>query len=324
MNIPRRRVLQLAAGLAAAPAFPRMAFALDYPTRPARIIVGFPPGSASDIGTRLIAQSLSERLGQQFVVENRPGAASNIGSEVVAHSAADGYTLLAVTAINAVNATLYGNLNFDLIRDFAPIAGAYVSPNVMAVNPSVPAKTVPELIAYAKANPGKLNMASVGVGSSSHVAGELFKTMAGVDMVHVPYRGSYFPDLLAGQVQVAFSPIPAAIGYIRAGTLRALGVTSETRSNALPDAPPVSHFVPGYEASLWVGLAAPRKTPKEIVDKLNAEIHAILAAPAMKAQLANLAAEPMTPMTPAAFGKFIGSEIERWAKVVKEANMKPE
>jgi tripartite-type tricarboxylate transporter receptor subunit TctC len=324
MNLPRRRFLHLAAGAAALPVLPRIAVALDYPTRAVRIIVGFPAGSASDIGTRLIAQSLSERLGQQFIVDNRPGAASNIGTGVVAHAAADGYTLLAVTAINAVNATLYGNLDFDLMRDFAPIAGAYSSPNVMAVNPSVPAKTVPEFIAYAKANPRKLNMASVGVGSSSHCAGALFMAMAGVEMVHVPYRSSYFPDLLAGQVQVAFSPIPAAIGYIRAGTLRALGVTSETRSDALPDVPPVSEFVPGYEASLWVGIAAPKKTPADILDKLNGEIHAILATPAMKAQLANLAAEPMTPTTPAAFGKFIGSEIERWAKVVKDANMKPE
>jgi tripartite-type tricarboxylate transporter receptor subunit TctC len=323
MKLRRRHFLHLAAGAAALPAVTRIASALDYPTRPVRIIVGFPAGTASDIGTRLIAQSLSERLGQQFIVDNRPGAASNVGTEVVARAAADGYTLLAVTAINAVNATLYENLNFDLIRDFAPIAGTLLSPNVMAVNPSVPAKTVPEFIAYAKANPGKLNMASVGVGSSSHVAGELFKTMAGVDMVHVPYRGSYFPDLLAGQVQVAFSPIPAAIGYIRAGTLRALGVTSETRSDALPDVPAVSQFVPGYEASLWVGIAAPKNTPAEIVDKLNEEINAILASPTMKAQLANLAAEPM-PMTPAGFGKFIASEIERWAKVVKVAGMKPD
>jgi tripartite-type tricarboxylate transporter receptor subunit TctC len=323
MKLPRRQFLHLAAGAAALPAVSRIAWALDYPTRPVRIIVGFPAGTASDIGTRLIAQSLSERLGQQFIVDNRPGAASNIGTEVVAHSAADGYTLLAVTAINAVNATLYENLNFNLIRDFAPIAGTLLSPNVMAVNPSVPAKTVPEFIAYAKANPGKLNMASVGVGSSSHVAGELFKAMAGVDLVHVPYRGSYFPDLLAGQVQVAFSPIPAAIGYIRADTLRALGVTSETRSDALPDVPPVSEFVPSYEASLWVGIAAPKNTQEEIVDKLNAEINAILASPTMKAQLANLAAEPM-PMTPAGFSKFIASEIERWAKVIKAANMKPE
>ncbi len=323
MKLPRRRFLQLALGCTALPGLPRIAVALDYPTRAVRIIVGFPAGSASDIGTRLIAQSLSERLGQQFIVDNRPGAASNIGTGVVAHSAADGYTLLAVTAINAVNATLYGNLDFDLMRDFAPIAGTFLAPNLMAVNPSVPAKTIPEFIAYAKANPGKLNMASVGVGSSSHVAGELFKTMAGVDMVHVPYRASYFPDLLAGQVQVAFSPIPAAIGYVRAGTLRALGVTSVTRSQALPDVPPVSEFVPGYEASLWVGIAAPKKTPREIAEKLNAEINAILASPAMKAQLANLAAEPM-PMTPAGFSKFIASEIERWAKVVKAANMKPE
>ena len=324
MKLARRRFLQLTLGSAALPALPPIAVALDYPTRPTRLIVGFPAGTASDIGTRLMAQGLSERLGQQFIVDNRPGAASNIGTDVVAHSAADGYTLLAVTAINAVNATLYQNLNFNLLRDFAPVAGTFSAPNVMAVNPSVPAKTVPEFIAYAKANPGKLNMASVGVGSSSHVAGALFMAMAGVDMLHVPYRGNYLPDLLAGQVQVAFSPIPAAIGYIRAGTLRALGVTSEVRSDTLPDVPPVSEFVPGYEASLWVGIAAPKNTPKNVVDKLNAEIIAVLASPAMKTQLANLSAGPMTPMTPAAFGEFIAGEIERWAKVVKAANMKPE
>jgi tripartite-type tricarboxylate transporter receptor subunit TctC len=324
MKLARRRFLQLAVGSAAVPALPPIAVALDYPTRAARLIVGFPAGTASDIGTRLMAQGLSERLGQQFIVDNRPGAASNIGTDVVAHAAADGYTLLAVTAINTVNATLYQNLNFNFPRDFAPVAGTFTAPNVMAVNPSVPAKTVPEFIAYAKANPGKLNMASVGVGSSSHVAGALFMAMAGVDMLHVPYRGNYLPDLLAGQVQVAFSPIPAAIGYLRAGTLRALGVTSEARSDALPDVPPVSEFVPGYEASLWVGIAAPKNTPKDIVDKLNAEVIAVLATPAMKAQLANLAAGPMPPMTPAAFGTFITGEIERWAKVVKAANMKPE
>jgi len=324
VKLARRRFLQLTLGSAAVPALPPIAVALDYPTRPTRLIVGFPAGTASDIGTRLMAQGLSERLGQQFIVDNRPGAASNIGTDVVAHAAADGYTLLAVTAINAVNATLYQNLNFNLLRDFAPVAGTFSTPNVMAVNPSVPAKTVPEFIAYARANPGKLNMASVGVGSSSHVAGALFMAMAGVDMLHVPYRGNYLPDLLAGQVQVAFSPIPAAIGYIRAGTLRALGVTSEVRSDTLPDVPPVSEFVPGYEASLWVGIAAPKNTPKDVVDKLNAEIIAVLASPAMKAQLANLAAGPMPPMTPAAFGAFITGEIERWAKVVKAANMKPE
>jgi tripartite-type tricarboxylate transporter receptor subunit TctC len=322
VKLPRREFLHLA-GAAALPAMPRFAYADNFPSRPVRIVVGLPTGTASDLDTRLVAQMLSQRLGQQFIVDNRPGAASNIGTEVVAHAAPDGYTLLAVTSINAVNATLYDNLNFDLIRDFAPVAGTMRSPNVMTVNPAVPAKTVPEFIAYAKANPGKLNMSSVGVGSSSHVAGELFKALAGVDLVHVPYRGSYFPDLIAGQVQVAFSPIPAAIGYVRAGTLRALGVTSDTRSAALPDVPPVSEFVPGYEASLWVGIAAPKNTPADIVDRLNKEINVILADPAMKAQFANLAAEPL-PMTPAEFGKFILSEIERWAKVVKIANMRPE
>ena len=323
MKLPRRKFLHLAAGAAVLPAMSWTARAQSYPTRPVRIIVGLPPGTATDIDARLIAQSLSERLGQQFIVENRPGAASNIGTEDVVRASADGYTLLAVTSINTVNSTLYDNLNFDLIRDIAPVAGTLRSPNVMLVNPSVPAKTVPEFIAYAKAYPGKLNMASVGNGSSSHVAGELFKTMAGVDLVHVPYRGSYFPDLLGGQVQVAFSPIPPAIGYIRAGTLRPLAVTSATRSDVLPDIPTVGEFVPGYEASLWVGIGAPKDTPAEIIDKLNMEINAILADPKIKAQFANLGAEPM-PMTPADFGKLIAEETEKWAKVVKAGGIKPE
>jgi len=323
MKLFRRQFLHLAAGAVALPAVPRIAWAQAYPTRPVRIIVGFPVGTATDINARLIAPFLSERLGQQFIVDNRPGAASNIGTEAAARAPADGYTLLAVTSINTVNSTLYDNLSFDLIRDIAPVAGTLRSPNVMAVNPSVPAKTVPEFIAYAKANPGKLNMASVGNGSSSHVAGELFKALAGVDLIHVPYRGNYFPDLLGGHVQVAFSPIPAAIGYIRAGTLRALAVTSETRSDALPNIPTVGEFVPGYEASLWVGIGAPKNTPAEIIDKLNNEINAVLADPSMKARLAGLGAEPM-PMTPAEFGKLIADETEKWGKVIRGANIKVE
>ena len=323
MKLFRRQFLHLAAGAVALPAVPRIAWAQAYPTRPVRIIVGFPVGTATDINARLIAPFLSERLGQQFIVDNRPGAASNIGTEAAARAPADGYTLLAVTSINTVNSTLYDNLSFDLIRDIAPVAGTLRSPNVMAVNPSVPAKTVPEFIAYAKANPGKLNMASVGNGSSSHVAGELFKALAGVDLIHVPYRGNYFPDLLGGHVQVAFSPIPAAIGYIRAGTLRALAVTSETRSDALPNIPTVGEFVPGYEASLWVGIGAPKNTPAEIIDKLNNEINAVLADPGMKARLAGLGAEPM-PMTPAEFGKLIADETEKWGKVIRGANIKVE
>ena len=323
MKLFRRQFLHLAAGAVALPAVPRIAWAQAYPTRPVRIIVGFPVGTATDINARLIAPFLSERLGQQFIVDNRPGAASNIGTEAAARAPADGYTLLAVTSINTVNSTLYDNLSFDLIRDIAPVAGTLRSPNVMAVNPSVPAKTVPEFIAYAKANPGKLNMASVGNGSSSHVAGELFKALAGVDLIHVPYRGNYFPDLLGGHVQVAFSPIPAAIGYIRAGTLRALAVTSETRSDALPNIPTVGEFVPGYEASLWVGIGAPKNTPAEIIDKLNNEINAVLADPSMKARLAGLGAEPM-PMTPAEFGKLIADETQKWGKVIRGANIKVE
>jgi tripartite-type tricarboxylate transporter receptor subunit TctC len=323
MKLLRRRFLQLAGAAAAAPALSQLASALDYPTRPVRIIVGFPPGTATDIDARLIAQFLSERLGQQFIVDNRPGAASNIGTEAAVRAPADGYTLLAVTSINTVNSTLYDNLSFDLIRDIVPVAGTLRSPNVMEVNPSVLAKTVPEFIAYAKANPGKLNMASVGNGSSSHVAGELFKALAGVDLVHVPYRGNYFPDLLGGHVQVAFSPIPAAIGYIRAGTLRPLAVTSKTRSDTLPNIPTVDEFVPGYEASLWVGIGAPKNTPAEIIDKLNNEINAVLADPSMKARFATLGAEPM-PMTPAEFGKLIADETQKWGKVIRAANIKAE
>jgi tripartite-type tricarboxylate transporter receptor subunit TctC len=325
-KLSRRQVCRLGAGAAILPVLPaeiRAANAESYPSRPVRMVVGFPPGTTTDIGSRLIAQSLSERLGQQFIVDNRPGAASNVGTEFVARAAPDGYTLLAVTSINTVNASLYDNLNFDLLRDIAPIAGVLRSPNVILVNTSVPAKTVPEFIAYAKANPGKLNMASVGNGSSSHIAGELFKNLTGINLVHVPYRGSYFPDLLAGQVQVAFSPIPSGMGYIKAGTLRALAVTGLARVESLPDLPAAREFVPGYEASLWVGVGGPKGTPGDVIDKLSKEVGTSLAEPAIRTQLANLAADPM-PMSSAEFAKLIADETEKWAKVVKASGIKPE
>ena len=300
-----------------------MAWALDYPTRPVRIIVAFPAGNASDTIARLAAQSLSERLGQSFIIENRPGAGGNIGAELVVRAPPDGYTLLVVSGVNAVNATLYEKLNFNFMRDIAPVASICGVPDVMVVNPSIPAKTVPEFIAYAKANPGKINMASAGNGSASHVTGELFKMMTGVDLVHVPYRGSFIPDLLGGRVQVVFAPIPVAIAYIRTGKLRALAVTGAARSKALPDIPTVAEFVPGYEASGWYGIGVPEKTPAEIIDKLNKEITACLADPGIKARLSDLGAVPM-PMTSEEFGKFIAAETEKWARVIRAANIKPE
>ena len=288
-----------------------------------RLIVGFPAGNASDIFARVIAQSLSERLGQQFVVENRPGAGGIVGTEFVVRALPDGYTLLLVLSSNANNATLYANLNFNFIRDIAPVASVVDAPYAMVVNPSVPAKTVPEFIAYAKANPGKLNMASAGMGGATHVFGELFKMMAGVNLVHVPYRGNFVPDLLGGQVQVVFAPITHLIEYIRTGKLRVLAVTPATRSAALPDIPAIAEFVPGYEASGWYGIGAPKNTPTEIIDRLNKEINAALADPKVKARLAELGAVPMT-MNPAEFGKFIASETDKWGKVIRAANIKPE
>ena len=280
----------------------------------------FAPGGGADIIARLIGQWLSERLGQPFIIENRPGAGSNIATEAVVHAPADGYTLLLVSPANAINATLYDKLNFNFIRDIAPVAGIIRVPNVMVVNPSVPAKTVPEFIAYAKANPGKLNMASAGIGTAPHVAGELFKMMAGVDMVHVPYRGDgpALTDLIGGQVQVMFAAMPSSIEYIRAGKLRALAVTTATRSEALPDIPTVGDFVPGYEASGWYGIGAPKNTPAEIIDKLNKEINAGLADPKIKARLADLGGTVL-PGSPADFGKLIADETEKWAKVIKFA-----
>jgi tripartite-type tricarboxylate transporter receptor subunit TctC len=324
MKLPhRRQFLHLAVGAAALPTLPRIARAQTYPARPVRIIIGFPAGSAPDIIARLIGQGLSERLGQQFVIENRPGAASNIGTEIVVKALPDGYTLLIVVATNTVNATLYTNLNFNFIRDIAPVASIAGTTYGMLVNHSFPVKTVPEFITYAKTNPGKINMASAGSGSGPHVVGELFKMMTGIDFVHVPYRGSYWPDLLSGQVQVAFPPMPSATGYIQAGTLRALAVTGATRSEALPNIPTVGEFVPGYEAIGWYGLGAPRDTPAPIIDKLNNEINTVLADPVIKTRLLALGAEPM-PMTSAAFGKFMSDETDKWAKVIKFANIKPE
>ena len=303
MKLPRRKFLHLAAGAAALPSVSRVAEAQAYPTRPVRIIVGFPAGSGPDIIARLMGQGLSERLGQQFVVDNRVGAGGNVGTEVVVRSAPDGYTLLMVNGANAISATLYTNLNFNFIRDIAPVASIAGTPYGMLVNQSFQVKTVPEFIAYAKTNPGKINMASAGNGSGPHVAGELFKMMAGIDLVHVPYRGSYWPDLLSGQVQVAFTPMTSSTGYIQAGTLRALAVTGATRSEALPKIPTVGEFVPGYEAIGWYGLGAPKGTPAAIIDKLSNEINAVLADPIIKARVLALGAEPM-PMTSAAFGKF--------------------
>jgi tripartite-type tricarboxylate transporter receptor subunit TctC len=323
MKLPRRSFLHLAAGVATFTTLPRIARAQAYPMRPVRLIVGFAAGGAPDIVARLMGQLLSDRLGQPFIVDNRLGAASNIGTEVVVRAPPDGYTLLVVTSTNATNSTLFDKLNFNLIRDIAPVAGLVRVPFVMVVNPSVPAKTVSEFIAYAKANPSKINMASAGNGSTPHIFGELFNLMAGVNLLHVPYRASPFPDLLGGQVQVYFTPIPSAIGYIRTGKLRALAVTTATRSEALPDIPVVGDFVPGYEATGWQGVGAPKNTSSEIIDKLNREINAVLADTNMKERLADLGAVPM-PMTPVDFGNFIADETEKWGKVIMAANIKPD
>jgi tripartite-type tricarboxylate transporter receptor subunit TctC len=323
MKLPRRQFLHLAAGAAALLAASRIAWAQAWPTRPVRIIVGFAPGGGIDIMARLMGQWLTERLGQQFLIENRPGAGSNVATEAVVRAAPDGYTLLLVNSANAINATLYDKLNFDFIRDIAPVAGVIRVPNVMLVNPSVPAKTIPEFLAYAKANPGKISMASGGIGTPGHVAGELFKMMAGVDMVLVPYRsgGPALTDLLGGQVQVMFPNTGASLEYIKAGKLRALAVTTATRSEALPDIPAVGEFLPGYEASTWTGLGAPKSTPTEIVDKLNKEINAGLADPKMKARLADLGGTPLLG-SPADFRKLIAEETDKWAKVVKFSGAK--
>ena len=325
MKLPRRQFLHLAAGAAALPALPRIARAQAYPTRPVRVIVGFTPGSAPDIVARLMGQWLSERLGQPFVIENRPGAGSNIATEAVVRATPDGYSLLLVGGYNAINATLYDGLNFNFIRDIAPVAGIIRERIVVVVHPSFPAKTVPEFIAYAKANPGKVTMASPGNGSSPHLSGELFKMMAGIDMIHVPYRGGgqAMTDLIAGQVQVSFIGLTVAIEHIRSGKLRALAVTAATRSDVLPDIPTVSDFVPGYEASAFFGVGAPRNTPAEIIDKLNKEINAVLSNPEPKRRLAEGGATVLLGSA-ADFGKFVGDQTEKWAKVIKFANIKPE
>ena len=325
MKLPRRTFLYLTAGAAALPAVSRIARAQAYPTRPVRIIVGFPPAGGADIVARLIGQWLSERLGQQFIVENRPGAGSNIGTEAVVRAPPDGYTLLQVTSPNAINATLYDKLSFNFTRDIAPVAGLTRDPNVMEVNPSVPVKTVPEFIAYAKANPGKINMASAGNGTGGHVAGELFKMMTGVNMVHVPYRGAgpALTDLIGGQVQVMFDVMTSSIEHIRAGKLRALAVTSSTRSEALPDVPTMGELVPGYEASNIRGVGVPRNTPAEIIDWLNKEINAGLADPKMKARFADLGATVLAG-SPADFGRLMAEEVEKWAKVVKFSGARPD
>ncbi len=318
MKLPRRKFLHVAAGAAVLPALARIARAESYPSRPVRVIVGFAPGGATDIMGRLIGQWLSERLGQPFLIENRAGAGSNVGTEVVVNAAPDGYTLLVATVVNAINATLYDKLNFNFVRDIAPVGGIHREPFVMLVTPSLPTNTVPEFIAYAKANRGTINMASGGVGSGNHLAGELFKMMTGVDLVHVPYRGAgpALIDLLAGQMQVLFATMSSSIGYIRDGRLRALGVTTATRSPVLPDVPTVAEFVPGYEASFWSGIGAPKNTPAEIVNTLNREINAALANPKMKARFADLGSTPL-PGSPADFGKLIADETDTLAKVVK-------
>ena len=319
---PRRRdFLRLAAGALALPGLPAVARAQGYPARPVRIVVPYPPGIAPDIATRLVAQSLSEKLGQQFIVDNRPGGAANIGTEIVVHAPPDGYTLLTATMTNVLNMSLYNNLDFDFSRDIAPVSGLVRLPLVLVVNPAVPAKTLPEFIAYAKANPGKINFASVGSGAATDVAGELFNMMAGVRLVNVPYRSNYLPDLMSGQVQASFTPILQSLGFIKAGKLRALAVTDATRSQVLPDVPTAGEFVPGYVAVVWDGIGAPAKTPPEVIDKLNKSINAVLGDPAVKARFAALGSEPMV-MTPAEFGKFVAAESEKWGKVIKEAGIK--
>jgi tripartite-type tricarboxylate transporter receptor subunit TctC len=325
MKLPRRTFLHLAAGVAALPVASRIASAQSYPSRPVRLIVGFAAGGTTDITARLIGQWLSERLGQQFVIENRTGAATNIATEAVVRAPADGYTLLLVTASNAINATLYDKLNFNFIRDVAPVAGIIRYPLVMQVNPEFPAKTVPEFISHAKSNPGKISYGSGGVGTSIHVASELFKMMAGVDMIHVPYRGGApaMTDLMAGQVQVVFNPVPESMEFIKAGKLRPLAVTSATRSEALPDIPTVADFVPGFEASAIQGIGAPRNTPAEIVDQLNKEINAGLAHPRLKARFTDLGASVFL-VSPADFGKFMAEETEKWAKVISFSGAKSE
>jgi tripartite-type tricarboxylate transporter receptor subunit TctC len=324
MTTQRRNFLRLIAGAAALPVLPRMARAETYPTRPVRIVVGYPAGIAPDIFSRLAAQGLSERLGQQFIVENRPGANSNVATELVVRAAPDGYTLLTMTATNAINATLYeDHISFDLLRDLAPVGGLMRSASVIQVTPSLPVKTLAEFIAYAKANPGKLNFASAGNGSATHVAAELFKAMTGIDIVHIAYHSNYLPDLMAGQVQASFSPVAQSIEFIKAGKLRPLAVTSAKRLDALPGVPAANEIVPGYEAYVWDAVGAPAKTPAEIIDKINTALNDALGTPAMRARYAELGAEPFI-VTPAEFGKFLVAETKKWGDVIRSAHIKVE
>jgi tripartite-type tricarboxylate transporter receptor subunit TctC len=325
MKLSRRKFLHLAAGTAASPAASRVATAQAYPTRPVRIVVPFAPAGTTDIVARLMGQWLSERLGQQFVIENRTGGAGNIGTEAVVRATADGYTLLSIDVSAVINATLFPKLNYNFIRDIAPVANFVSVANVMVVNPSFPAKSVPEFIAYAKANPGKITVASAGIGTPNHLSGEFFKTMAGLDMAHVPYRGGgpAIADLLGGQVDVTFAVVTTAIEYIRSGKLRALAVTSANRQEALPETAPMADFLPGYEAIGWFGLLAPKNTPNEVVDRLNKEVNAALSDPKLKARLADLGGEPL-PGSPEDFGRRVADDKEKWAKVIRAANIKAE
>ena len=326
MKLPRRRFLRLAAGAAALPAISRIARAQSYPARPVRVIVGQAAGSSSDITARLISQFVSERLGQQFIVEVRPGAGGNIATEAAVGAPADGYTLLLVNAQNTINQSLYEKLNFNFLRDIAPVAGVDLVPLVMEVNPSFPAKTVPEFITYAKANPGKINMASAGIGGPQHVAGELFKFMAGVDLLHVPYRGSTpaLTDLLAGQVHVMFDVTPSSLPHVKAGKLRPLAVTTAKRLDVLPDIPVMADFLPGYEASAWIGFGAPKNTPTAVIDTLNNQFNAAISDPTIQKRLAELGALAMPPNTPAEFAKHMADDAAKWAKVIKASGIKPE
>src|SRR5262245_1106631 len=325
MKPSRRNFLHVTAGATTLLAIPRLAWAQSYPARPVRIIVGFPAGGTTDISARLIANWLSEQFGQQFIVENRPGAGTNMATEAVARASADGYTLLMATTSNAINATLYERLNYNFLRDIVPVVGVIRSPFVLEVHPALPVKTAPELIAYAKANPAKINLASFGTGTSSHLTGELFKMMTGVEVMHVPYRGSapMLVDLLSGQVQVAFDNLPASIEYIRSGALRPLAVTTATRSEVLPDVPALGEILSGFESSAWIGIAAPKNTPTEIIDKLNKESNAALADLKIKTRFADLSGVVLGG-TPADFGQLITEETKKWSKVVRTANIKPE
>jgi tripartite-type tricarboxylate transporter receptor subunit TctC len=322
ITLSRRQTLRLAATAAALPAMPRLAFAQDaYPSRPVHMVVGYPAGITPDIVSRVIAQGLSDRLGQPFVIDNRPGAGSNIGTMNAIRATPDGYTVLVMTFANAVNASLYRNLSFDITKDLVPIGQTFESPMVLSAPLSFPPETVPALITYAKANPDKINFASAGVGTINHVCGELFNTMAGVKLVHVPYRTNYVPDLISGQVQLCFAPIPAVIEFIRSGRLRAMAVTGNARTDALPDVPTLAEFLPGFEAIVWHGLGAPKGTPPEIVDKLNGAIKDVLAQPKIKKQLALLGGDGITG-TPAQFAAYVGQEIEKWRKVIQTADIK--